>query len=286
LERRSPSRIDSVFAAARSEGRAVLIPFITAGDPSLDATVDLAETVAGAGAEILEVGVPFSDPIADGPTIQRASERALAGGTTLRGIIGRLPDVARRAGIPIVLMSYLNPVLRYGLGRFARDAKRAGADGVILSDLPVEEAGEALGACGAAGLDLVLLAAPTSGKARLARIADASRGFIYAIARTGVTGAREELPRGARDLVASIRAVTSKPVALGFGISTPSHVRSAAQHADGVVVGSAIVDLVGRFGGEPERMLREVGRFSARLAAALRDPAHTAPPDGGPGSLH
>ncbi len=275
------------MAAARSDGRAVLVPFITAGDPSLEATVDLAETLAGAGADLLEIGVPFSDPLADGPTIQRASERALANGATLHAIVEMLPEVRRRANIPIVLMSYLNPVLRYGLVRFARDARRAGADGVILSDLPVEEAGEALAACDAAGLDLVFLAAPTSGAARLARIAASSRGFIYAITRTGVTGTREELPRGVRDLVAAIRAVTSKPVALGFGISTPEQARAAAQHADGVVVGSAIVDLVGRFGAEPERMLREVGQFAARLAAPLRGAApHPGSLPDGPRHLH
>ena len=275
------------MAAARAGGRAVLIPFITAGDPSLAATADLAEALAGAGADLLEIGVPFSDPLADGPTIQRASERALANGVTLRAILGTLPEVRRRADIPIVLMSYLNPVLRHGLARFAREAREAGADGVILSDLPVEEAAEARAACEAAGLDLVFLAAPTSGRARLARIAEASRGFIYAITRTGVTGAREELPRGVRDLVAAIRAVTSKPVALGFGISTPEQVRAAAQHADGVVVGSAIVDLVGRFGGEPERMLREVGQFTARLAAPLRGGApHAGLLHEGPGHLH
>jgi tryptophan synthase alpha chain len=275
------------MAAARAEGRTALVPFVTGGDPSLEATADLAETLAGAGADLIEIGVPFSDPLADGPTIQRASERALAKGTTLRGILEMLPEARRRADVPIVLMSYLNPVLHYGLGRFARDARRAGADGVILSDLPVEEAGEALAACDAAGLDLVLLAAPTSGAARLARIAAASRGFIYAVTRTGVTGTREELPRGVRDLVAAIRAVTSKPVALGFGISTPEQVRAAAAHADGVVVGSAIVDLVGRFGGDPERMLREVGQLAARLAAPLRGAASSpgAIPDG-PRLLH
>ncbi len=260
------------MGALRAERRAAFIPFVTAGDPSLGATADLVETLAGAGADLIELGVPFSDPLADGPTIQRAAERALAAGVTLRAILAAIPEMRRRVETPIVLMSYLNPVLRYGLEKFARDARRAGADGAILSDLPVEEAGPALAAFDAAGLDLIFLAAPTSGSARLARIAAASRGFVYCITRTGVTGARAELPAELRGLIASIRAVTEKPVALGFGISTPEQARAAARLADGVVVGSAIVELIARHGADPERMLREVGQFASALAALLREP--------------
>jgi tryptophan synthase alpha chain len=269
----SASRIGGAFAALRAEGRAAFIPFLTAGDPSLAATVDLAETLAGAGADLIEIGVPFSDPLADGPTIQRASERALAGGATLAAVLDGVAEMRRRIDAPIVLMSYLNPILRYGLPRFAADARRAGADGVILSDLPVEEAGPIRERLDAAGLDLVLLAAPTSGPARLRRIAQAARGFVYVVTRTGVTGARAALPAELRALVAAIRGATRKPIALGFGISTPEQVRAAARLADGVVVGSAIVDRVARFGADPERMLREVGRFAAALAAPLRESA-------------
>jgi tryptophan synthase alpha chain len=275
---RARTCIDRAFSALRAERRAAFIPYLTAGDPSLEATADLAETLAGAGADLIEIGVPFSDPLADGPTIQRASERALAAGVTLSAVLAAVSEIRRRIDTPIVLMSYLNPVVRFGLERFAREARGAGADGAILTDLPVEEAGPAVAALDAAGLDLVFLAAPTSGEARLARIAGAARGFVYAITRTGVTGARSELPAEMRRMIAAIRRVTEKPIALGFGISTPEQVREAARLADAVVVGSAIVDLVGRHGADPERMLREVGQFAGALSAPLREPRRGATP--------
>lgn len=262
---------ERTFADLRAARRAAFIPFITAGDPDLDATVELAEVLARAGADIIEIGIPFSDPLADGPTIQRSSERALARGVSLRQVIARLPEIRERAGVPIVLMSYLNPILQLGLVRFAREARAGGADGVIVTDLPVEEAHDVLAACDREALDLIMLAAPTSGAARLEKIARAARGFVYCVTRAGVTGARAQLPADLRALVGAVRSATQKPVAVGFGISSAEHVRAAARFADGVVVGSAIVDRVARLSGERVPMLEEVGRFASELAATLRE---------------
>jgi tryptophan synthase alpha chain len=264
------SALERTFADLRAARRAAFIPYITAGDPDLDGTVELAEVLARAGADIIEIGIPFSDPLADGPTIQRSSERALAHGVSLRQVIERLPEIRERASVPIVLMSYLNPILQLGLARFARAARGGGADGVIVTDLPVEEARDVLAACDREGLDLITLAAPTSGAARLEKIARAARGFVYCVTRAGVTGARAQLPADLRALVGAVRAATQKPVAVGFGISSAEHVRAAARFADGVVVGSAIVDRIGRLGSERAPMLEEVGRFAGELAAALR----------------
>jgi tryptophan synthase alpha chain len=224
-----------------ANGRKALIAFITAGDPSFDRTVEIAVALELAGVDVLELGVPFSDPLADGPVIQRASERALRAGATLSGVLDCARRIRERSGLPIVLFSYLNPLLRYGLERLARDARGAGVDGVLVTDLPPEEAAEWLSIARAAQLDTVFLAAPTSPDERLRRIADASRGFVYAISRTGVTGEREALSSDAAPLVARVKSLTSEPVALGFGISTPEQVRAAAAVADGVVVGSALV---------------------------------------------
>lgn len=265
------SALERTFADLRAARRAAFIPYITAGDPDLDGTVELAEVLARAGADIIEIGIPFSDPLADGPTIQRSSERALAHGVSLRQVIERLSEIRERARVPIVLMSYLNPILQLGLARFAREARRGGADGVIVTDLPVEEARDVLAACDREGLDLITLAAPTSGAARLEKIARAARGFVYCVTRAGVTGARTQLPADLRALVGAVRAATQKPVAVGFGISSAEHVRAAARFADGVVVGSAIVDRIGRLGSERAPMLEEIGRFAGELAAALRE---------------
>jgi len=264
-----PSRLEARIREIRAGGRAAFIPYITAGDPTLDATVALCGALGRAGADVIEIGVPFSDPLADGPTIQRSSERALANGVALRDVIARLPAMRARGGVPIVLMTYLNPVMQFGLARFARAARRGGADGVIVTDLPVEESAGVLAACEAGGLDLITLAAPTSGDVRLRKIARAARGFIYCVTRAGVTGARAELPRDLRSLVAKVRAASDKPVVVGFGIATPEHVRAAARFADGVVVGSAIVERVARHGRDRARLLAEVERFGGRLAAAL-----------------
>jgi tryptophan synthase alpha chain len=234
-------RIGASFARRRAEGRPAFVAFLTAGDPSLDGTVEAALALDAAGADVLELGVPFSDPLADGPVIQRASERALGRGVTLPKVLEAVRRIRERSELPLLLFSYYNPLLQHGLERLAREAKAAGADGALVTDLPPEEAGEWIAAARAADLDTVFLASPTSPPERLRKVAEASRGFVYAISRTGVTGERQALSGEARPLVERLRALTDVPVALGFGLSTPEQVREAAGVADGVVVGSALV---------------------------------------------
>jgi tryptophan synthase alpha chain len=235
------SRIGERFGRLRQEGRKGFVAFITAGDPSLDRTVEVALEMGRGGVDVLELGVPFSDPLADGPVIQRASERALGRGTTLVRVLEAVRRIREGTDLPLLLFSYFNPLLRFGLPALAREAAGAGVDGVLVTDLPPEEADGWLEVARSAGLDTVFLAAPTSPDERLRRVAAVSRGFVYAISRTGVTGERDALSADARPLLARIKALTSEPVALGFGISTPEQVASAAAVADGVVVGSALV---------------------------------------------
>jgi tryptophan synthase alpha chain len=235
------SRIGERFARRKAEGRPAFVAFLTAGDPSLERTVRAAKELEGAGVDVLELGVPFSDPLADGPVIQRASERALGRGVQLAEVLETVRRIRRAGELPLLLFSYFNPLLQHGLERLACDAKEAGVDGVLVTDLPPEEAGEWIAAARKAELDTVFLAAPTSPEQRLRRVAEASRGFVYAISRTGVTGERQSLSQEARPLVERLRALTGVPVALGFGLSTPEQVAEAAQAADGVVVGSALV---------------------------------------------
>jgi len=235
------SRIADAFARRKAEGRPAFVAFLTAGDPSLERTVEAALELERGGADLLELGVPFSDPVADGPVIQRASERALRAGATLRGVLEAVARIREKSALPIVLFSYFNPLLRFGLESLAREAKRAGVDGVLVTDLPPEEAGEWLPLAREANLDSVFLAAPTSPDERLGAIAAASRGFVYAVSRTGVTGEKDAVSDDAAPLVARLRRLTREPVALGFGIATPAQVKAAAALADGVVVGSALV---------------------------------------------
>jgi tryptophan synthase alpha chain len=235
------TRISDRFAALRAQGKRAFVAFVTAGDPSLDRTVEVALQLAAGGADVLELGVPFSDPLADGPVIQRASERALRRGTTLVGVLDAVRRIRETSELPLLLFTYVNPVLRLGLDRAAREARDAGVDGVLLTDVPPEEASEWIKIARAVDLDTVFLAAPTSPEARLRRVAGASRGFVYAVSRTGVTGEKDALSADASPLVGRLKALTPEPVALGFGISTPGQVAAAATIADGVVVGSALV---------------------------------------------
>jgi len=235
------SRIGERFAARRAEGKPAFVAFLTAGDPSLDRTCEAAVELDRAGVDVLELGVPFSDPLADGPVIQRASERALARGVTLPSVLEAVRRIRERSELPLLLFSYFNPLLQHGLERLVGEAKGAGVDGVLVTDLPPEEAGEWVMAARAVDLDTIFLASPTSPPDRLRRVAEASRGFVYAISRTGVTGERQALSEDARPLVERLRVLTDVPVALGFGLSTPEQVREAAAVADGVVVGSALV---------------------------------------------
>ena len=237
----APSRIAARFRELADASELGLIAYITAGDPSLDATEKIVCAAAEAGADIIELGVPFSDPVADGPTIQRASERALKAGTTLAGVLDLVRRVRAHTNVPLVLFGYFNPFLQMGLEKFAAAAASAGADGVLTTDLTPEEAPEYREAMHARGLDTIFLAAPTSTDARLAKIAEASSGFLYLISRTGVTGTRDALPEDLPALVRRARKFTKLPIAVGFGISLPTHVTVLGGIVDAAVVGSALV---------------------------------------------
>ena len=236
-----PTRIGECWSRLRSRNEKALIPFLMAGDPSISASLQIILGLAEAGADIIEIGIPFSEPIADGPVIQRSGERALHGGAYLPAIMQMVRDIRRESGVPLLLFSYLNPVLRYGFERFAADAVASGADGALITDLSVEEAAPYVTEMRRQGLDTVFLAAPTSTEERLQRVVELSTGFVYAITRTGVTGARDELSASLSPLVRRLRACTSLPVAAGFGISRPEHLRELSPLVDGVVVGSAFV---------------------------------------------
>ncbi len=240
----SKTRIDACFHALRARGAKGLVVYLTAGDPSLEDMGDLLAAVERGGGDIIELGVPFSDPLADGPVIQRASERSLKAGTTLRKIIEWLPRWRERVQAPIVLFTYFNPVLRYGLQAFARDARQAGADGALVVDLTPEEADTYLPVMRDQKLDTIFLAAPTSTDERLARVANVSTGFLYLISRTGVTGEQVELASSVRRLVERARRATPLPLAVGFGISRPEHVHEVQSVADAAVVGSAVVHVI------------------------------------------
>ena len=237
-------RIAATFEALRAARKPGLVTYVTAGDPSLDQTAAILRSLDRAGADVLEIGVPFSDPLADGPVIQRATERALLSGTTLAGVLDMLGGLRAEVRAPFVLFSYANPILRLGAERFADRAREAGVDGVLVLDLPIEEADDFRGMLAARGIDTILLLSPTTTDARLRKAATLGSGFLYAISRLGVTGARDKVADGAQEMVQRIRAVSPLPVALGFGISKPEHVREVGQWADAAVVGSALVNVI------------------------------------------
>lgn len=258
------SRITETFERLRHSRKKGFIPFITAGDPDLDTTRDLILELARAGASIIELGVPFSDPMADGPVIQRASERALRQGFGLAEILDVVRTVRKQTKIPIVLFSYFNPLLQFGLEKLAREAEHAEIDGILVTDLIPEEAGRFAAMLRAHEIDLIFLAAPTSTDARLQMIAERASGFIYSVSRAGVTGTREKMSAEAETLVTRLRRVSDLPVAVGFGISTPEHVRDVWRYADAAVVGSAIVEMIERSADQPD-LVPKVGKFLASL---------------------
>lgn len=264
------NRIDATFEQLRERGEAALIPFITAGDPDLETTKALVLELERRGADLVELGVPFSDPLADGVTIQRASQRALQAGASLAKILRLAGEIRRASEIPLVLMSYYNPILRFGLERFAEEAKGRGVDGLIVPDLPPEEAEELCRSCEKVGVDLIFLLAPTSSAARIERVISASRGYIYYVSLKGVTGARDRLAEGIQAAVSRIKAKTEKPIAVGFGIGRPEQVREVARFADGVIVGSAIVAKVEEHLGRAD-LVEQVGDFVAPLKGALKE---------------
>ena len=242
------SRIAETFARVRQNGRPGLVTYVTAGDPDLQRTAGILRTLDGAGADVLEVGVPFSDPLADGPVIQRATERALASGTTLAQVLDLIGCVRAAVQAPIVIFSYANPILRLGAERFADRAREVGVDGVLILDLPIEEADDSRNMLSARGIDTILLLSPTTTDERLRKAAALGSGFLYAISRLGVTGARDHLAEGAQGMVERIRRVSDLPVALGFGISRPEHVREVGRWADAAVVGSSLVSVIAEAG--------------------------------------
>ena len=265
------TRISRRFQELDSRGEKALICYVVAGDPSAEKTIAIIRALEEAGVDVIELGVPFSDPLADGPSIQAAGHRALDRGMTLEGVFDIVRQVRAGSEIPIVLMTYFNPALRFGLERFASAAATAGVDGVIQTDLTPEESDAWLAAAGANGLDTIFLLAPTSTANRLEVVSRLSRGFIYCVSRTGVTGAREEVPAELTEFIARVRAGTAGegrglPVCVGFGVSRPEHVRRIIAFADGVVVGSALVDLIARHAEDAD--LRERVRL---FASALKD---------------
>jgi tryptophan synthase alpha chain len=245
-------RIAAIFDALRAARRTGLITYITAGDPDLERTREILVALDRGGADVLEVGVPFSDPLADGPVIQRASERALRSGTTLVRTLDAVRAVRPALRAPVVIFTYANPIVRLGYAAFARAAADAGVDGVLALDLPLEEAEPLRAALADAAVDPIFLLSPTTTDERIAVAARLGRGFLYVISRMGVTGARDAVAAGARDLVGRVRAVTPMPVALGFGLSRPEHVREVGAYADAAVVGSALVNVIAHESSGPD----------------------------------
>jgi tryptophan synthase alpha chain len=261
-------RLTERFAMLRERGEKALVPFVTAGDPDLGVTEVVVLAMVEAGADAVEIGFPFSDPLAEGPTIQRASERALASGTSLRRVLELVKVLRPQVDVPLVLMGYANNVLALGERSFAGAARAAGVDGTILVDLPPEEGAELFAALRGEGVDPVLLAAPTTRPERLAMLVRETRGFLYYVSLTGVTGARSQVAQDVEAGVAAVRALSDIPVCVGFGVSTPEHAARIGAYADGVVVGSALIDRIAGKGAA--EAADAAGRFVEELKAPLR----------------
>ena len=261
-------RIDRTFQELKKRGRAALIPFVMTGDPDLDVTEGLILKMAERGADIIELGVPFSDPLLDGPTIQAASQRALGKGVGLKEVFNVAKNL-RGMETPLVIMTYYNPVFRYGLKTFARECRECEISGVIVPDLPPEEAAAWVKEARSADLDTIFLTAPTSSPERIRLVSRVSRGFIYHVSVTGVTGARKELPGGLKRDVLRVKENSNKPVAVGFGISTPEQAKEVSRFADGVIVGSAIVKIIEENLGRSD-LVHRIGDFVSRLGEALK----------------
>ena len=270
------SRIRETFTSLKRLGRGGFIPFIVAGDPDLATTELLLIELAAAGADIIELGVPFSDPVADGETIQRASERASRKGVTLRDALTSIARAKQRIDVPIVLFSYFNPLLKFGEEQLAKEAKQAGVDAILVTDLIPEEAQTWIDTLVQCNLDPIFLVAPTTSDNRLKQIAQQARGFIYAVSRAGVTGARAEMPREAEALVKRVRSVSDLPVAVGFGISTPVQVRQVWRFADAAVIGSAIVSQIENLDNSPD-LVKRVGDFAQSLIAPIHGSCASSP---------
>jgi len=262
------SRISATFTQLRAAGRRAFIPFVVAGDPDLAATEAAARALVRAGADLLEIGVPFSDPIADGPVNQRAAHRALLRGVTLADVLDLAHRLRPEVTVPVVLLSYFNPILRYGLDRFCADAASSGVDGVVVPDLPPEEADGLIASARPAGVDTIFLLAPTSTDERIRVVAERSTGFVYCVSLTGVTGVRGRLSADLSGLIARIKRLTSTPVCVGFGVSTPEQAREVARLADGVIVGSALVAELEQDGDRITRLEHLAGTLRAGIDAS------------------
>jgi tryptophan synthase alpha chain len=254
------TRITQLFDRLRAQNRTGMIAYLTAGDPTPEATPELVAALERGGADLIELGVPFSDPIADGPVIQQAGDRAIKAGTNLARVLVMATEIRKTSEVPLLLFTYLNPALRYGFDRLARDAKAAGIDGCLLTDVSVEEASDYVKVMRDAGLDTVFLAAPTSTEERLKLIAQYSSGFIYLVSRTGITGEQDSISDSAMPLVHRMRAHTDLPLAMGFGISTPAHVQALVGKVEAVVVGSAIVRQIHADLSKVEAFMRDLSR--------------------------
>jgi len=263
------SRIDSTFRKLKRKGGKALIPYIMAGDPDINTTEELILEIERSGGDIIELGVPFTDPLADGPTIQKASYRALQNKVRLRDVLSLVKGVREKTGIPLVLMTYYNPVFKYGNEAFVRDAITSGVDGVIIPDLPVEEARDFIMSSKRDGLDTIFLLAPTSTPERIRMVARASSGFIYYVSITGITGAKIQEIDSIKRHIERIREVTEKPIAVGFGISTAEEARRISEWADGIIVGSAIVRIIEENHGDPSLVSR-VGEFVKDLSQGIK----------------
>ena len=257
-------RIGAKFQELKEKGEKAFIPFIMAGDPDLETTIRLVPEMERSGSHIIELGIPFSDPVADGPTIQRAGTRALRHGYAMKDYLKAIESIRRQTDVPLLLFSYYNPIYRYGLEALARDARSCGLDGVLVTDITPEEGGEYCACLERNDLDSVFLAAPTSSEERIEKIASCSRGFLYVVSRAGVTGAQQQLSDTVRPTVERVRKLTDLPVAVGFGISHPDQVRAVWQVCDGAVVGSAIVAEM-EYVKEPSELLPKVGKFCTWL---------------------
>ena len=262
------SNITATLSALKERGEKALITFVTAGDPDLATSEQIVHALIESGVDLIELGFPFSDPMADGPTIQLASERALKAGTTLRGVLDMVARVRQHSNVPIVLMGYYNPIFCYGSERFALEAAAAGVDGLLLVDLPPEETEELHPFLKNVGIDLITLLAPTTGAARSAQLAAQGEGFLYYVSMTGVTGSQQVDADAISSAVNELREQSLVPVAVGFGVSTPEDAKAVAKIADAVVVGSALVKLIGEFGGS-KVLLDEVRTFARQLKAAI-----------------
>jgi len=262
------NRIEEKFSKAGDNGRSALVCYLTAGDPSIELTREIVLELEKNGADIIELGIPFSDPMADGPTIQLASERALANGTTIHDVINLAKEIREHSEIPIILFGYYNPFFTYGLEKFAVDAKEAGVDGILVVDLPPEESGEFKSHLDKNGLNIIFLLAPTSTNNRIDLVSDIAGGFIYLVSVTGVTGSRPGMEYSLSSLTRDIKKKSGIPVGIGFGVSTPEQAMDISQYADAVIVGSALVRIIEKNGKEKDALLKEIGEFTNSLSGS------------------